>query len=88
VLSLYPSPSSFSFFLVLLAGLGFGVLIEFVEYVGFALTGFGEGFFGRGFGDFDPRLVSSDYIDTIQDLFWNFVGAAVGLIVGLLRKKR
>ncbi|MEK6903895.1 MAG: hypothetical protein AABW64_04595, partial [Nanoarchaeota archaeon] len=65
VFFLHRSPSYFSFFLVLLAGLGFGVVIEFVEYTGFALTGFGEGFFGRGFGDFDPRIVSSDYIDTI-----------------------
>lgn len=88
VFFLHPSPSLFSFFLALLASLGFGVVIEFVEYAGFAVTGFGEGFFGRGFGDFDPRVLSSDYIDTIQDLFWNFVGATLGLIIGFLRNRR
>lgn len=78
----------FLFFVVVLAGLGFGVLIEFLEFYGFMTTGFGEGFFGRGFGDFDPSIVSSDYIDTIQDLFWNFVGATLGFIVGFFREKK
>ena len=78
----------FLFFVVILAGLGFGVLIEFLEFYGFMTTGFGEGFFGRGFGDFDPSIVSSDYIDTIQDLFWNFVGATIGFVVGFFREKK
>lgn len=78
----------FLFFIVILAGLGFGVLIEFLEFYGFMTTGFGEGFFGRGFGDFDPSIVSSDYIDTIQDLFWNFVGATLGFMVGFFREKK
>ncbi|MDP1694858.1 MAG: hypothetical protein Q8L34_04940 [Candidatus Woesearchaeota archaeon] len=78
----------FLFFVVILAGLGFGVLIEFLEFYGFMTTGFGEGFFGRGFGDFDPSIVSSDYIDTIQDLFWNFVGATIGFIVSFFREKK
>ncbi len=78
----------FLLFVVVLAGLGFGVLIEFLEFYGFMTTGFGEGFFGRGFGDFDPSIVSSDYIDTIQDLFWNFIGATIGFIVGFFREKR
>lgn len=75
------------FFVVILASLGVGVIVEFLEFYGFATTGFGEGFFGRGFGDFDPAIVSSDYIDTIQDLFWNFVGATIGFVVSYFRKR-
>ncbi len=79
---------AFVFFIVILAGLGVGVLIEFLEFYGFMTVGFGEGFFGRGFGDFDPSIVSSDYIDTIQDLYWNFVGATLGFIVGFFHEKK
>ena len=78
----------FVLFIVILAGLGIGVLIEFLEFYGFMTVGFGEGFFGRGFGDFDPSIVSSDYIDTVQDLFWNFVGATLGFVVGFFTEKK
>ncbi len=79
---------SYVLFVVVLAGLGAGVLIEFLEFYGFMTAGFGEGFLGRGFGDFDPAIVSSDYIDTIQDLFWNFIGATAAFVVGFFREKR
>ena len=75
-------------FVVILGGLGIGVLIEFLEFYGFMTVGFGEGFFGRGFGDFDPSIVSSDYIDTIQDLFWNFIGATLAFIVAFFHEKK
>jgi len=75
------------FFIVILAGLGVGVLIEFVEFVGFVKVGFGEGFLGRGFGDYDPKIVSSDYIDTIEDLFWNFVGTTIGFMIAFFKEK-
>ncbi len=78
---------SMLFFLIILAGLGVGVLIEFVEFYGFITTGFGEGFLGRGFGDYDPAIVSSDYIDTMQDMLWNLVGAVVGFVVGYIKEK-
>ena len=75
------------FFIVVLAGLGVGVIVELVEFSGFVRVGFGEGFLGRGFGDYDPGIVSSDYIDTIQDLFWNFVGATLGFVVAFFKER-
>lgn len=76
------------FLLVILAGAGVGVIIEFIEFIGLMTTGFGEGFLGRGFGDFDPRIISSDYIDTIQDLYWNTLGSVVALLVALWRTRK
>lgn len=78
------------FFIVILAAGGIGVMIEFVEFFGFMTTGFGEGFLGRGFGDFDPRIVSSDYLNTIQDLFWNSIGSLFGFVIAYFinRKKK
>lgn len=78
---------AFIFFIIILAALGVGVIIEFIEFYGLMTTGFGEGFLGRGFGDFNPAIVSSDYIDTIQDLFWNLVGATLGFIVAFVKEK-
>ena len=77
----------YTFFIIILAALGIGVVIEFIEFYGLMTTGFGEGFLGRGFGDFNPAIVSSDYIDTIQDLFWNLVGATLGFIVAFVKEK-
>lgn len=78
----------FLLFIVIFTAMGIGVMIEFVEFYGFMTVGFGEGFLGHGFGDYDPAIVSSDYIDTIQDLYWNFVGATLGFIVGFFNEKR
>ncbi len=78
---------SLLFFVVILAGLGAGVIIEFIEFYGFITTGFGEGFLGRGFGDYDPNIVSSDYIDTIQDMIWNLVGAVIGFVVAYAKER-
>ncbi len=89
VLSFHASKHHVAIFLiVLLAANGIGVVIEFVEFFGFMTTGFGEGFLGHGFGDYDPRVVSSDYIDTIQDLFWNTVGSVVGFIAAYALNQR
>lgn len=79
--------NTFLFFIVVLAGLGVGVVIEYIEFYGFITTGFGEGFLGRGFGDYDPAIVSSDYIDTIQDMIWNLVGAVIGFVVAYAKEK-
>jgi len=87
MLSLTEKHHALLFFIVILAGLGVGVLIEFVEFVGFLTTGFGEGFLGRGFGDYDPMIVSSDYIDTIQDMLWNLVGAVIGFVAAYAKEK-
>lgn len=74
--------SPWFFFAVIFVAMGAGIVIEFLEFGGFAMAGFEEGFLGRGPGDIQGDWISGDYWDTIVDLWYNLIGAVVGFVVG------
>lgn len=79
------------FFVILLASLGVGVLIEYVEFIGVLIVGEGEGVLGRGEGDFAfAQWLSADYYDTMIDQINNLLGALFGYLFSsfYFRKQR
>ncbi len=75
--------------MVILASLGIGSLIESIEYLGFLKFGTGPGLlkFG-GLGDTiteetlrDIDLIGGGWINTMEDLIYNFLGAFLGTIL-------
>ncbi len=88
----YFSRKPFAFFVVIiLASLGVGVLIEYVEFIGVLTVGAGEGVLGRGEGDFAfAQWLSADYYDTIIDQINNLIGALLGYLFSsfYFRKQR
>jgi len=84
-------------FLVLLASLGIGAVIETIEFVGFLNFGFGDGAFQfGGMGDEfitdNPQLqeaileVGGGYFNTNYDLLWNGLGAIAGIFLMSVKK--
>ncbi len=69
------------FFGVIFITMGAGVVVEFLEFGGFARVGFEEGFLGRGPGDIQGDWISGDYWDTIVDLWYNLIGALAGFVI-------
>ena len=65
---------------VLLAALGIGVLVEFMEFFGYLVMGDGLGIFGHGLGDINTEFINSEWFNTMFDLVYNFVGALVGVL--------
>ncbi len=66
-------------FLVVSIVLAFGVLIEIIEFSGYMILGEGEGILMAGPGDgFGPLEM---YIDVVQDLIINTLGAILGALI-------
>lgn len=63
---------------------GIGSIGEIYEFAGFFLIGEGEGATGRGAGDYSLYWISSDWINTMLDLVYNFIGALIGLGISYL----
>lgn len=70
-----------------LAAMGFGVLVEFLEFGGYFLVGEGAGVLGHGLGDINTEFVNSEWFNTMFDLIYNFVGAVVGVVLGYFISK-
>lgn len=61
--------------IILLVIMGVGAVHEVIEWTGYAVLGEGEGFLLHGEGD------EGEWRDTIFDLFFNFLGACVFLLI-------
>ena len=89
----------FVLFIVLLASLGVGSLIENIEFSGYTFLGEGEGvlYFGVGDGTLSSNMEAIDtdmmnfagggWFNAMWDLVFNLLGAITGVIVMLLYKK-
>ena len=77
------------FLIVILASLGVGVIIEYIEFGGVLRVGEGEGVLGRGEGDFValPGWLSADYLDTLIDQVNNLAGALLGFVFAKMMYK-
>ncbi len=74
-------------FLILLASLGLGVFVEYIEFIGYFTVGEGMGVLGHGKGDIVTELGNSEWLNTMLDLIYNLVGTLLALsVVFLLRK--
>jgi uncharacterized membrane protein YjdF len=69
------------FILLLLFSLGIGAIGEILEWLGYAVLGFGPGFFRYGIGD------EGEWRNAIFDLVFNSFGAVIICIWTLLRKR-
>jgi len=70
------------FILFLITALGFGAVNEIIEYTGFTIFGYGEGFFEFGTGDSTPE--SGPWNDAMQDLIANLFGASLSILLYML----
>lgn len=78
--------SSFVFFVFILFFMsGVGALNESMEYVGFEIFGYGEGFLEFGDGDSSPE--TGPWQNASMDMVSNFIGICLGLWVFLFFKK-
>jgi hypothetical protein len=68
------------YFFVLLATLGVGVLVEFLEFFGYLFVGEGVGIFGHGLGDVNTEFINSEWFNTMFDFIYNFLGALIGIL--------
>ena len=71
-----------NFFIILsifLIAQGIGAIGEIYEFAGYFFVGEGEGVTGRGAGDYSLYWISSDWINTMLDLVYNFLGALIGI---------
>jgi uncharacterized membrane protein YjdF len=76
-------------FIIFLAGLGIGSIVETMEYSGYLTFGLGEGFFQFGTGDYDGMstedklnlVVGGGYFDTMGDLICNSIGALAAVML-------
>ena len=74
------------YFLIFMACLGAGTLIEMSEFIGYLFLGEGEGMFFLGAGDFGGDLgpvfasdVAKEWIDSMWDLIYNALGTILGI---------
>ena len=67
------------FTLLVIFALGFGVIGEIVEWLGYQVLGLGEGFFLYGIGD------EGEWINAILDLIFNGLGAITMAVIRLFR---
>ena len=74
------------FVLLLFFMLGLGAFNEVLEYVGFDVFGYGEGFLEFGDGDSSPN--SGPWQNSSMDLISNLVGGIIGIGSFLLIKKQ
>jgi uncharacterized membrane protein YjdF len=74
------------FVLILFFMTGLGAFNECLEYVGFDVFGFGEGFLEFGAGDSSPR--GGPWENASMDMINNMLGGVVGISLFLLLKKR
>jgi len=65
---------------IILAALGLGVFVEFIEFIGYFVVGDGLGVFGHGTGDIVTEFIDSEWFNTVFDLIYNFMGAVLGVI--------
>ncbi|MDP3917379.1 MAG: hypothetical protein Q8Q42_03790 [Nanoarchaeota archaeon] len=73
---------------IFLAASGVGVLVEFIEFMGYLYYGDGLGVFGHGVGDINTEWIDSEWFNTIFDLFYNSLGSLVAIIFLRLGLKR
>ena len=81
-------------FIILLAALGIGSLVENIEFAGYLFLGEGEGALYFGQGDAVPgvdtdmlNFAGGGWFNTMWDLVVNFLGALTGILSMLLYKK-
>ncbi|MBI4154572.1 hypothetical protein HY498_00605 [Candidatus Woesearchaeota archaeon] len=70
----------------LMVSSGIGVIIENIEYGGYLILGEGEGAFLYGEGDFQGEKHAA-WIDSMQDLINNWIGALLGIFIAINFKK-
>lgn len=66
---------------VMLAALGVGVFVEFMEFFGYFFVGEGMGIFAHGLGDINTEFINSEWFNTMFDLIYNFFGALAGVLI-------
>lgn len=84
----------FLLFIILLASLGVGSLIENVEFAGYTFLGKGEGvlYFGEGDGILEPidtdmmNFAGGGWHNAMRDLISNLLGALAGIVVMLIHR--
>ena len=64
-----------------LAAMGLGVFVEFLEFGGYFFIGEGAGVLGHGLGDINTEFINSEWFNTMFDLIYNFIGAVVGVTI-------
>ena len=74
--------------MVMLAGIGVGVFIEFYEFAGFFIVGEGLGGLGHGEGDVTTEIGNSEWFNTIFDLIFNVVGVIIGVLLYKIMRTR
>lgn len=67
--------------IAVLAAMGFGIFVEFLEFGGYFLVGEGAGVLGHGLGDINTEFINSEWFNTMFDLIYNFIGAVVGVVI-------
>ena len=65
---------------IVLASLGIGVFVEFMEFYGYLAFGEGLGIFGHGLGDINTEFIDSEWFNTMFDLLYNFLGSLLGVL--------
>lgn len=60
-----------------------GTFVEVSEFFGFMYLGFGDGMFFTGAGDTDKTKddIASQYVDTMEDIMINIIGAFAGVLL-------
>jgi len=70
-----------------LAAMGFGIFVEFLEFGGYFFVGEGAGVLGHGLGDINTEFINGEWFNTMFDLIFNFFGALVGVILAYFMSK-
>jgi hypothetical protein len=66
--------------LAVIAAVGFGVFVEFIEFIGYFVVGDGLGIFGHGLGDINTEFINNEWFNTMFDLIYNFIGSLIGVL--------
>ena len=73
--------------IAVLAAMGFGVFVEFLEFGGYFFVGEGAGVLGHGLGDINTEFVNGEWFNTMFDLIFNFFGSLVGEVLAYFVSK-
>jgi uncharacterized membrane protein YjdF len=68
-------------FLVIAMAIVVSISVEMTEFFGFLFLGEGDGLFFTGSGDADGTSIYGNYIDAMDDILSNIVGATLGAFV-------
>jgi uncharacterized membrane protein YjdF len=68
-------------FFVIAMAIVVSISVEMTEFFGFLFLGPGDGLFFTGSGDADGTSIYGNYVDAMDDILSNIVGACIGALI-------